>query len=58
MAEAAFDNAYSKHMRAHFRAHLVERLGEKMSVAHPGFQCAERVFHRLTADEHHIQSLV
>ena len=42
-------------MQAHFRAHPVERLGEKMSGAHPGLQRAERMFHRLTADAHHLR---
>lgn len=43
-----------KHMQAHFRAHLWERLGEEMGMAHPGLERPEGVLDRLTASMHRL----
>ena len=41
-------------VETHFRPHMGKRPGQKMRVAHPGLQRAERVLHRLPAQTHAI----
>ena len=47
-----------EHVQAHLGTHPVERSCEEVGGAHPGFQRAERVLDRLTADPHHLGRLI